>query len=109
MIFKKMCRVSARRLSIYNFIWELLKATKKYLKSEKKTQKFIWYPLQQFENGSTCVQSPYPNKFKRCDDLQLITRCSQTCSELVPILGTAWEFVASQMLHTVLTETFMML
>jgi hypothetical protein len=55
--------------------------------------------LQQSENGDTCVQSPYPNKFKRCNDLQLITRLSQTCSELVPILGTAWKFVASQMLH----------
>jgi hypothetical protein len=32
-------------------------------------------------------------------DSQLITRWSQTCSELVPILGTTWEFVASQMLH----------
>jgi hypothetical protein len=34
-----MCRVSARRLSIYNFVWRLLKATKKvylkYPKSEK--------------------------------------------------------------------------
>jgi hypothetical protein len=28
-ITKKMCRVSARRLSIYNFVWGRLKATKK--------------------------------------------------------------------------------
>jgi hypothetical protein len=41
---KKMCRVSARRLSIYIFVWGLLKATKnfpkksmfKYLKSVKE-------------------------------------------------------------------------
>jgi hypothetical protein len=38
-----------------------------------------------------------PNKFKRCDDPQLITRWSQSYYELVPILGMAWEFVASQM------------
>jgi hypothetical protein len=31
-----MCRVSARRLSIYNFVWGLLKATKKvYLIPQK--------------------------------------------------------------------------
>jgi hypothetical protein len=52
----KMWRVSARRLSIYNFVWELLKATKKvYLipqkwrKSEKKTKihmESIWESLQ---------------------------------------------------------------
>jgi hypothetical protein len=28
---KKMCRLSARRLSIYNIAWELLKASKKYV------------------------------------------------------------------------------
>jgi hypothetical protein len=33
---KKMCRVSARRLSFYNFVWGLLKATKKvYLIPQK--------------------------------------------------------------------------
>jgi hypothetical protein len=47
----------------------------------------IELPLQQSEKGNTCVRSPYPNKYKRCDDPQLITRWSQTCSE------------ASQMLH----------
>jgi hypothetical protein len=37
-IVKKMCRVSARRLSVYNFAWGLLKATKKVYLSEKKTK-----------------------------------------------------------------------
>jgi hypothetical protein len=35
---KKMCRVSARRLSIYNFAWELLKATN--LQAESKILKY---------------------------------------------------------------------
>jgi hypothetical protein len=35
---EKMCRVSARRLSIYNFAWELLKAT--YLQAESKILKY---------------------------------------------------------------------
>jgi hypothetical protein len=36
---KKMCRVSARRLSIYNFAWGFLKATKKLdPKSDKKNK-----------------------------------------------------------------------
>jgi hypothetical protein len=29
---------------------------------------FGFIPLQQSENGNTCVQSPYPNKLKKCDD-----------------------------------------
>jgi hypothetical protein len=40
-----MCRVSARRLYIYNFTWRLLKATKKVIlvpQKLKKKQKFIW-------------------------------------------------------------------
>jgi hypothetical protein len=38
---KKMCRVSARRISIYNFAWVLLKATKKvYLIPQKSKRKF---------------------------------------------------------------------
>jgi hypothetical protein len=36
---KKMCRVFARRLSIYNFVWELLKATN--LQAESKILKKI--------------------------------------------------------------------
>jgi hypothetical protein len=39
-------------------------------------------PLQQSENGNTCVQSSYPDKIKRCDDPQLIKRWSQTYFEL---------------------------
>jgi hypothetical protein len=36
LFFKKTYRVSARKLSIYNFVWGLLKATKKvYLKPQK--------------------------------------------------------------------------
>jgi hypothetical protein len=35
---EKMCRVSARRLSIYNFAWELLKATN--LQAESKILKY---------------------------------------------------------------------
>jgi hypothetical protein len=38
-ILKKMCRVSARRLSIYNFAWGLLKATN--LQAESKILKKI--------------------------------------------------------------------
>jgi hypothetical protein len=38
-----MCRVSARRLPIYNFVWGLLKATKKvYLIPQKWKQRYIW-------------------------------------------------------------------
>jgi hypothetical protein len=38
-----MCRVSARRLSIYNFVWGLVKATKKvYLIPQKLKKRYIW-------------------------------------------------------------------
>jgi predicted nucleic acid-binding protein len=44
---KKMCHVSARRLSIYNFAWELLKATKKvYLIPQKNKDTYGIYPTK---------------------------------------------------------------
>jgi hypothetical protein len=35
---KKMCRVSARRFSIYNYAWELMKVTKKVPQKCKGTK-----------------------------------------------------------------------
>jgi hypothetical protein len=46
-----MCRVSARRLAIYNFAWGLLKATKKYPKSEKNKDTCRIYPTK-FESSA---------------------------------------------------------
>jgi hypothetical protein len=47
----KMCRVSARRLSIYNFAWGLLKATKK-----------VYFVPQNWE-GANNSYGGYPNKY----------------------------------------------
>jgi hypothetical protein len=53
-LIEKMCRVSARRLSIYNFVWGLLKATKKvYLIPQKRKNKdtYGFYPIK-FANST---------------------------------------------------------
>jgi hypothetical protein len=55
---------------------------------------------------NNCVLSSYPNKFKRCDDPQLITRWSKTCSELLPILETAWKTFQDFIIAQPLNETF---
>jgi hypothetical protein len=65
-IVKKMCRVSARRLSIYNSVWRLLKATKKgmvlkYLKNEKSKDTYGIYPTK-FASSTQKHKSTNRNK-----------------------------------------------
>jgi hypothetical protein len=60
-----MCRVYARRLSIYNFVWELLKATKKvYLipqKWKKNKETYGIYPTKfasSTKKSSEVIETP---------------------------------------------------
>jgi hypothetical protein len=74
---KKMCRVSARRLSIYNFAWELLKATN--LQAESKIlkyfqKKYVWY-LKSVKEPNICMEATRRNLRARFKILKKISDC----------------------------------
>jgi hypothetical protein len=60
-LLEKMCRVSARRLSIYNFAWELLKATN--LQAESKILKY-WNIKSTNQNEKFSKKSMYLKSVK---------------------------------------------
>jgi hypothetical protein len=70
-----MCRVSERRLSIFNFVWGLLKATKKknkntypkkFASSTQNHKKFIETPNQPIETKKISMKSMFStSKVKR--------------------------------------------
>jgi hypothetical protein len=65
---KKMCRVSARRLSIYNFAWEFLKATN--LQAESKILKKNYWSTKSINQNKqilkkNCVKVKKGQKYAR--------------------------------------------
>jgi hypothetical protein len=80
-----MCRVSARKLSIYNFAWELLKATNlqaeskilKYQNESKRKffqKKYVWY-LKSVKEPNIRMEATRRNLRARLKILKEISDC----------------------------------